>query len=240
VDISAAKVLVTGGSTGIGWATARLLAARGARVAICGRRADALRQAAAEIGALAVPADVSDEGDVRRLVDTVVRELGDYDVLVNNAGFGTFAPLLDTTAADFRRVWETNVLGAMLVARESARHFVARRRGNIVNIASTAGTRGQAGGTAYVATKFALSGMTECWRAELRPHNVRVMQVNPSEVLTDFAANAGRAAAAENPTKLHADDIAHVIVGMLELNDRGFVTEATVWATNPQDQHGRG
>jgi 3-oxoacyl-[acyl-carrier protein] reductase len=235
MELSTAKALVTGGSTGIGRATARMLAERGARVAICGRRADVLREAADEIGALAVPADVSDEADVRRLVETVVRELGDYDVLVNNAGFGTFADLVDTTAADFRRVWETNVLGAMLVARESARHFVARRRGNIVNVASTAGTRGQPRGTAYVATKFALSGMTECWRAELRQHNVRVMQVNPSEVLTDFFATAGGAAAAANPTKLQADDIAQVIVGMLELNDRGFVTAATVWATNPQD-----
>jgi len=234
MDLSAAKVLVTGGSEGIGLATARLLAGRGAKVAICGRREDVLRRAAAEAGALAVPADVSDEGGVGRLVETVVRELGGYDVLVNNAGFGTFAPLVETTGANFRRVWETNVLGAMLVARESARHFVAAGRGNIVNVASTAGTRGFAGGTAYVATKFALSGMTECWRAELRQHNVRVMQVNPSEVLTSFAANAGREAPPDNPTKLHAEDIAHVVASMLELDDRGFVTEATVWATNPK------
>ena len=234
MDLSTAKVLVTGGSSGIGRATARLLAGRGARVAICGRREEVLRSAAAEIGALAVPADVSKEDDVRRLVDTVVRELGDYDVLINNAGFGAFASLLDTTVEDFRRVWETNVLGAMLVARESARYFVARERGNIVNISSTAGTRGSPNGTAYVATKFALSGMTECWRAELRQHNVRVMQVNPSEVLTDFVVASGRPARPDNPTKLHAEDIAHLIASLLELEDRGFVTEATVWATNPR------
>jgi 3-oxoacyl-[acyl-carrier protein] reductase len=74
------------------------------------------------------------------------------------------------------------------------------------------------------------------WRAELRTKNIRVMQVNPSEVLTDFSANAGRAAArADNPTKLRAEDIAHVIAGMLELEERGFVTDTTVWATNPLD-----
>ncbi len=135
-----------------------------------------------------------------------------------------------------RQVWETNVLGALLIARESARHFVARGGGSIVNMASTAGSRGSAGGSAYCSSKFALTGLTECWRAELRPRNIRVMQVNPSEVLTEFGANAGRPARAmDNPTKLHAEDIAHAIAGMLEMDDRGFVTDATVWATNPRD-----
>jgi 3-oxoacyl-[acyl-carrier protein] reductase len=85
-----------------------------------------------------------------------------------------------------------------------------------------------------VSTKFALSGLTECWRAELRPHGVRVMQVNPSEVVTPFFEAAGMGARPDNPTKLHAEDIAHVIVSVLALDDRGFVTEATVFATNPK------
>ena len=108
-----------------------------------------------------------------------------------SAGIGAFAPLLETTVDDFRRVWEVNVLGAMLVARESVRHFVARGGGNIVNVASTTGQRAGAGGSAYASTKFALSGLTQAWRAELRTHDVRVMQVNPSEVVTDFFASAG-------------------------------------------------
>ena len=233
MDLSHAHALVTGGSAGIGRATARLLIERGAKVAICGRNEEKLRATAEEIGALAVPADVSREDDVVQLVETVVRELGGYDVLVNNAGLGSFAPLLDTTAAEFRRVWETNVLGAMLVARESARHFVAQKRGNIVNVASTAGQRAGAGGTAYASTKFALSGLTQSWRAELRKHDIRVMQVNPSEVITDFFQAAG-VEQPDDPSKLHPDDLAHMIASMLELDDRGFVTEATVWATNPR------
>ena len=232
MDLSTARVLVTGGSTGIGRATAALLVRRGARVAICGRSAERLRRTADEIGALAVPTDVANEDDVQALVRIVVEELGGYDVLVNNAGIGTFAPLLETTAADFRRIWEVNVLGAMLVARESARHFVAQRRGNIVNVASTAGQRAGPGGSAYASTKFALSGLTQSWRAELRKHDVRVMQVNPSEVITEFFASAG-VQQADDPTKLHPDDIAHVIAAMLEMPDRGMVTEATVWAANP-------
>ena len=235
MDLKTAKVLVTGGSSGIVLATAKHLAAAGARVAICGRRAQTIEAAARESGAVPIVADVSREDDVTRLVATVVRELGGYDTLINNAGFGRFAPLLETTVADFRSVWETNVLGAMLVARESARHFVAQRRGNIVNVASTSGQRGGAGGSAYASSKFALAGLTQVWRAELRQYNVRVMQINPSEVLTEFRANSGRAGHAENPTKLHADDIAQVIASLLALDDRGFITDATVWATNPSD-----
>ncbi len=235
MDLATAKVLVTGGSSGIGYATAERLRRAGAGVVICGRRRDALERAARAIGAVPIVADVSREDDVRRLVESTVRELGGYDTLINNAGFGRYAPLVELTVEEFRRVWETNVLGAMLVARESAKHFVAQQRGNIVNVASTASQRGAAGGSAYASSKFALAGLTECWRAELRKYNIRVMQINPSEVLTNFRANAGGVAQPENPTKLHAEDIADVIASMLALHDRGFVTAATVWATNPVD-----
>lgn len=229
-----AKALVTGGSSGIGLATARLLREAGASVVISGRDQARLDRAAAEIGATAIRADVSDEAQVEKLVAGAVEALGGYNVLVNNAGFGAFAPLVEQSAEDFRRVWETNVLGAMLVARESARHFARENYGNIVNIASTAGHRGFPNGTAYVATKFALSGMTECWRAELRRHNVRVMLVNPSEVLTEFGERAGHKKKEPNPTKLHAEDLGGLIVDLLAMEDRGFVTDATVWATNPR------
>jgi 3-oxoacyl-[acyl-carrier protein] reductase len=234
MDISHAKVLVTGGSSGIGRATARQLSSLGARVAICGRDQKRLEEAAAECDAIAIAADVTDEKQVRQLVQTVIHELDGYDVLINNAGFGSFGPLIRLTSGEMEKVLRTNVIGAMLAARESARHFIQQERGNIVNVASTAASRGYANGTAYVASKFALSGMTECWREELREHNIRVMQVNPSEVVTPFHSTAGRDEHPANLTKLQVDDIAGMIVSMLQINDRGFVTEATVWATNPK------
>jgi 3-oxoacyl-[acyl-carrier protein] reductase len=163
----------------------------------------------------------------------VIKEYDDYNVLINNAGFGAFAPLVDLSAEEFFRVWQTNVLGAMLVARESARHFIGRSYGNIVNIASTAGQRGVANGSAYCASKFALHALTECWRAELRQHNIRVMQVNPSEVQTSFGAERSEQVTARDPSKLTASDIGQAIVSMLEIEDHGFVTESTIWATNP-------
>ena len=93
-------------------------------------------------------------------------------------------------------------------------------------------SRGFPGGTAYVASKFALGGMTECWRAELRKHEVRVMQINPSEVLTDFSSAAGYDQK-RSEKKLRSREIAHAILGMLSMDDRGFTTELTVFATNP-------
>ncbi len=230
MDIANAKALVTGGSSGIGLETARQLAQRGARVAICGRDAAKLRRAADDIGAFAIEADVAREDHIVRMVGDVVEAFDGFNVLINNAGFGHFAPLLETSLADMQRVYATNVFGAMVVARESAKHFVAAGKGgNIINIASTAGQRGFANGTAYASSKFALSGMTECWRAELRKHDVRVMQINPSEVQTDFFR--GRAF---SERKLRAEEIAHAIVSMLAMDDRGFTTEMSVWATNPE------
>jgi len=236
MDLKNAAVLVTGGSCGIGLETARVLRERGARVAICARHRDVLDSAAQQIGAFPIVADVSREDDVLRMIREVVKQYGDYNVLINNAGFGAFTPLVELTADEFFRVWQTNVLGAMLVARESAKHFVGRSYGNIVNISSTAGQRGFANGSSYCSSKFAVHALTECWRAELRQHNIRVMQVNPSEVLTSFGEGASSRSPSkpDNPSKLHASDIAHLIVSMLEMEDRGFVTESTIWATNPK------
>jgi len=153
---------------------------------------------------------------------------------VNNAGFGVFKPLSDFDRASFDAVFATNVTGAMLMGREAAKQFIAKKAGNIVNIASTAALRGAANGSAYYASKFALRGMTECWRAELRKHNIRVFLVNPSEVLTSFAATAGFTQKG-NDSKLRSGDIAYVIKVMLEMNDRGFTPELSVFATNPVD-----
>ena len=234
MKLRGAKALVTGGSSGIGYAIAQLLSENGCRVAITGREKGRLDEAARSLKALAIQADVSKEDDVLRTYREVLKEFGDFDILVNNAGFGTFKSLVDTDRSDFECVFATNVTGAMLMGREAAKHFIGRGRGNIVNISSTAGLRGAAGGTAYYASKFALRGMTECWRAELRKHNIRVFLVNPSEVLTNFAA-AANLTQKENPTKLRGEEIAYIVKAILEMDDRGFTPELSVFATNPKD-----
>lgn len=234
MDLKNAVALVTGGSAGIGRAIAQMLAASGARVAITGRDKNKLTATAQALGVFPVQADVSKEADVERTYREVLGKFGNLDILVNNAGSGVFKNLVDFDLPSFEAVFATNVTGAMLMGREAAKHFVARKRGNIVNIGSTASHRGAPTGTAYYASKFALRGMTECWRAELRKHNIRVFLVNPSEVLTDFYATAGHPQKV-NETKLRGQEIAHAVKAALEMDDRGFTTELTVFATNPVD-----
>ncbi len=234
MNLQNAVALITGGSAGIGKAIAQTLAASGARVAITGRDEAKLAETAKAIGAFPIRADVSKDDDVARTYRDVLQKFGDLDILVNNAGFGIFKTLVDFDRASFDAVIATNVTGAMLMGREAARHFIKRQRGNIVNIASTAALRGAPNGTAYYASKFALRGMTECWRAELRRYNIRVFLVNPSEVLTDFAGTAGLSRNT-NPTKLIGEDIAHMVKAMLEMDDRGFTPELSIFATNPKD-----
>ena len=234
MKIRNAVALVTGGSSGIGKGIAEMLAASGARVAITGRDRTRLHEAAQALGAHPIQADVSKEADVERTMREVIQHFGDLDILVNNAGSGVFKPLVDMDLAGFERTFATNVTGAFLMGREAAKHFIARKRGNIVNIASTASLRGAPNGTAYYASKFALRGMTECWRGELRKHNIRVFLVSPSEVITNFGAAAGFTQK-DNGTKLKPEDIAHAVKAVLEMEDRGFIPELTVFATNPVD-----
>jgi 3-oxoacyl-[acyl-carrier protein] reductase len=234
MNLKNAVALVTGGSAGIGFSIAKTLAESGARVAITGRDKGRLEEAAKTLGAFPVHADVSKEADVERTYREALAKFGDLDILVNNAGIGVFKPLVEIDRAAFDAVIATNVTGAMLMAREAAKHFIKKNRGNIINIASTAALRGAPNGTAYYASKFALRGMTECWRGELRKHNIRVMLVNPSEVLTNFAATAGFPQKASGG-KLRGDEIAHAVKAILEMDDRGFTVEMSVFATNPED-----
>jgi len=235
MNLNSATALVTGGSNGIGLAIAKTLTGAGATVAITGRTEERLAAAADAIGAHPIHADVSKEADVLRSYKELFQRFDHLDISVNNAGRAVIKPLVEMDLAGFEQVFATNVAGAMLMAREAAKHFIERKSGNIVNIGSTAAVRGAAKGTAYYGSKFALRGMTECWRAELRQYNIRVMLVNPSEVLTDFYATAGLLQDKANPTKLHGDDIAHAVRSALEMDDRGFMIELTVFATNPKD-----
>jgi 3-oxoacyl-[acyl-carrier protein] reductase len=235
MNLRNATALITGGSSGIGLAIARALIDAGSRVAITGRHQNRLAEAAKAIGAHPIKADVSSEDDVKRTYREFFDTFGHLDILVNNAAFGERRALVDMDRAKFDAILQTNVIGMMLMSREAAKHFVERKAGNLINIGSTAGVRGAANGTSYYASKFAVRGMTECWRAELRQHNVRVFLINPSEVLTNFAAAAGFSQDDRNPTKLQPEDIAHIVKAVLEMNDRGFTPELTVFATNPKD-----
>lgn len=233
MNIKDSTFLVTGGSAGIGKATAKLLIEKGGKVAITGRDKSKLEKVAKEIGAFAIHADVANENDVHKTYELFLKQFGKLDCLINNAGIGdSWNELTELDMKAFHRVYDVNVFGAALMAREAAKLFKIQKSGNIVNIASTAATKGFANGTVYASSKFALRGMTQCWQAELRKYNVRVILVNPSEVTTAFG-DLDRVERDEVKNKLRPIEIAHTIVSALEMDDRGFIPEVTVWATNP-------
>lgn len=233
MSIHGKKILLTGGSSGIGKATAEALKGAGAKVVITGRNKEKLEQVAQQIGAIPLHFDVSEYDSIPEMAAEAVAKMSGIDALINNAGIGEFGLLEELTIGQFQQVFSVNVFGLALLTQEVAKFFKAQKRGSIVNIASTAATKGFAYGTVYAGSKFALRGMTQCWQQELRQYNIRVMLVNPSEVPTAFNQDSREERPHENG-KLTPQEIAHSIVSMLSMDDRGFIPELTVWATNPK------
>jgi 3-oxoacyl-[acyl-carrier protein] reductase len=177
MELKNAKILITGGSSGLGKAMAISLVSAGAKVVISGRNKEKLEKVADEIGCTALHFDVSNYETIPKNVAEAIQLLGGLDALINNAGIGEFALVDELTIDQFENIFSTNVFGLAMLTQEVVKYFKKQDRGNIINIGSTAAAKGFAYGTVYAASKFALRGMTECWQAELRKHNIRVMLV---------------------------------------------------------------
>jgi 3-oxoacyl-[acyl-carrier protein] reductase len=232
MNLKDAKILLTGGSSGLGKAMAEVLTEAGAKVLITGRNPEKVAKVAQEIGCLGLAFDVADYAALPSKAAESVEQLGGIDVLINNAGIGEFPALGEIKLEHFERVFSINVFGLTLLTQEILPHFKKQGSGNIVNIASTASLKGFARGSIYSASKFALRSLSQCWQAELRPLNIRVLQVNPSEVPTAFN-NPDREEKPTEEHKLTPTEIAHSIKSVLEMDDRGMIPELSVWATNP-------
>lgn len=227
------KVILTGGSSGLGKATAIELIKKGAKVLITGRDKAKLENTANEIGAIPYALDMANyESLAVGYLEMKTLLGGEVDVLINNAGVGEFSLLDEVSIESFERVFSTNVFGLTMLTQEAVKDFKLKKAGSIINIASTAATKGFAYGSVYAASKFALRGLTQCWQAELRKFNVRVIQINPSEVPTAFNKQ-DRVEREQEESKLSPKEIADTIVFTLEMDNRGFVPEVSVWATNP-------
>ncbi|HXD27461.1 MAG TPA: SDR family oxidoreductase [Arthrobacter sp.] len=211
--------VVTGASTGIGEATARLLAERGWKVFAVARRAERLEQLAADTGVVPVPADITEDDDVARLLATVT-EAGGADTLVNIAGGARGVDqIADAKTEDWDWMYRVNVLGTMKITRAFLPMLRAHGEGTILNLSSTAGLAGYEGGAGYNAAKFAERGMTQALRLEEVGNNVRVVEVLPGLVHTEeFSLKrlGGDSAAAEKvyagvEKPLTARDVADVV-----------------------------
>jgi len=234
MTIAKSKIIVTGGSSGIGKATAKRLTEMGADVLITGRSSERLKRAADLIGCKWIEADVSRQDEVNRTFDWVSKNWGNQlDVLINNAGLGEFASVEEMSMESYHRVFGVNVFGPIMMVKKAIPLMKAKNAGSIVNVASTSSLKGFSGGSAYSSSKFALRGFTQSLTEEVRQFNIRVFQVNPSEVTTALG-NPEREERKENDFKLGPDQLAETITGLLLLPQKAFVPELSVWATNPR------
>jgi NADP-dependent 3-hydroxy acid dehydrogenase YdfG len=233
-------IVITGASAGIGAATARLLTQRGARLSLGARRVARLREVAP--GAFAHALDVTDEASVAAFLDAARAAHGPIDVLINNAGLARLRETVAEARGDaWREMVETNVMGVLHVTRRVLPEMLARRSGHVVMIGSIAAYQSYAGGSVYCATKRAVTSLCEALRHETLGSNVRITNVEPGLVETEFSlvrfrGDAGKAAAVYRDTRpLQADDIAECIEFALSRPPHVNIDRILVLATDQAD-----
>jgi 3-oxoacyl-[acyl-carrier protein] reductase len=227
--MSSRRFLITGGSQGIGAALVAHARQEGHQVVFTGRNQAQIETVARETGAVGVTADVSNDPDNDRVVNHCVTQMGGIDVLINNAGVGYSAEIGSIDMTRMRSLFGTNVFGMVDLTNRVVPVMKRQASGDIVNIASTSGTKGAKGATVYAGSKWAVRGISQCWQAELRPHGIRVMCILPSEVQTNWMGRTGR----NNPNKLFARDIAATIFASLDMPRNVLWPELAIFANNP-------
>jgi NAD(P)-dependent dehydrogenase (short-subunit alcohol dehydrogenase family) len=241
-DLSGRVAIVTGGGTGIGYATALQLARLGASVVVASRTVSELEAAAAQIAeqsgsrCLAVPTDVKDEAAIVSLVQRTVDEFGSVDILINNAGGTRMGPLESIPTRGWDSIFDLNVKSAYIATREAGRHMIAQGSGAIVNISSGAGINGVRGGAHYSAAKSALQMFTRVAAAEWGKHGVRVNCVAAGAIASERVLEAWKVAGLD-PDQMGAaiplrrtgtpDEIANMIV-FFASDAASYITGETV------------
>jgi len=231
--------VVTGGSRGIGHATARALAAAGARVVISSTNEASVAQAARDLGSavIGVRADVRKDEDVTRMFETVVSAFGGLDILVNNAGVGGFESVERTSLEAWRDVIDTNLTGVFLCTRRALPLMRARGGGWLINISSLASTNPFADGATYCASKAGLNAFTEALMQEVRQDGIRVAAVLPGSVRTGFMGRSrsgrGSSPPSDDAWKLAPEDVAQVVVDLVGHPARSLPSRVEIRPARP-------
>lgn len=239
MELKNRSAIITGAGKGIGKATALALAAEGVNLGLIARTSSDLEALQASltntygVKVFVATADVASKEAVDQAVLALQNSLGSIDILINNAGIASFGTVLDMEPSEWERIIQTNLMGTYYVSRAVLPAMLEQSSGSIINIASTAGERGFATGSAYCASKFAVLGLTEALMQEVRKSNIRVTALTPSTVNTELATNAGLKIGDED-RMMQAEDVAELVLAALKLPDRVFIKSAGIWTTNPQ------
>ncbi|WP_233897411.1 3-ketoacyl-ACP reductase [Tenacibaculum piscium] len=236
-DLTNKKAIITGGSRGLGKATAIAFAQKGIQVAITGRNEKRLQETVAELKTYNVEAtyaifDVGNYEQVQQGIKEIIATFGTVDILVNNAGIAAFGTFNEMKVSDWSQIIQTNLMGMYYVTKEVLPYLIEKNQGDIINIASTAGLSGNATTSAYSASKFAVIGMSESLMKEVRKNNIRVCTLTPSTIASDMSLELGITDG--NVEKvLQPEDFAELIIAGLMLPRRAMLKGASLWSTNP-------
>ena len=209
-NIEGKVVVITGASSGLGEATARLLSAHGASVVLGARRIDRLRVLADELSrrggkALAVPTDVIQCDQVKRLVDAAVQTYGRINVMINNAGLMPQALLERLKIDEWNQMIDVNIKGVLYGIAAALPHMKQQKAGHFINVSSVAGHRVGPGFAVYAATKYAVRALSEGLRQEVKPYNIRTTVISPGAVATELPNTVTDPQAAERIRKFYAE-----------------------------------
>jgi short-subunit dehydrogenase len=209
--------VITGASRGIGREVAREAARRGATLGLIARSADDLQAVLSELGGGAIAtADVSDRASVEAAIESLTAQLGPVDILVNNAGAGAYSAVAHTDVEVYERLIQLNYLGTVYATKAVLPGMLQRGRGHIVNVGSIAGRIGAPFEAAYSASKFAVTGFTECLAVEVHSRGIGVSMVNPGPVQTDFFDARGVPYARSTPKPVTPERVAAAVITAVE------------------------
>ncbi|MFT5436384.1 MAG: 3-oxoacyl-[acyl-carrier protein] reductase [Ulvibacter sp.] len=229
--------LITGGTKGIGYAVAESLLKQGIYVAITGRTEEGAKDAAKQLNAggsdlahaIGLVSDVRSFESQQEVVNAVIQEFGQLDIVIANAGVGHFASIEDLTVEKWQETIDTNLTGAFFSLKASVDELI-KNKGYYISISSLAGTNFFAGGAAYNASKFGLTGFSQAVMLDLRKHGVKVSTIMPGSVSTYFNGNEPKESDA---WKIQGEDIGEMVIDLLKMNPRTLPSKIEVRPTMP-------